>query len=105
MTLASDYLDYAKRIADLLTNPSSKTFRAVKLSARKIQESFYGLTIQPPKVLDGLEGSIELLFQGNPCEWEKLLQPLTCTVPCTFPNYPASAPVYHRLLSLRRRLG
>ena len=105
MSLASDYLTYAERIADHLRDPNPKTFEAARLQAYLVQNSYYGVSIDPPKLHDNLQARVDLLLQGNESEWRKLLSPLKRVVPHSFPSYSSSEPVYHRLDSIRQRLS
>ncbi|VVB78499.1 Uncharacterised protein [uncultured archaeon] len=104
MTLASNYLDYAGKLADFLKNPSDLNHNSLELSAKNVQESWYGVSIDPPKVLDGLEETLNLLFAGNKSKWDGLLYSLT-TGSIVSLGRNAVAPVYHRLVSIREKFS
>lgn len=104
MSLASNYLEYADKISRFLKDPSIENRNIVEISAKKLECSFYGVTISPPKVLDGLERSLELLSIGDFNEWERLLNPLRNRIPGTVGDYSASDPVYYRLESIRDKI-
>jgi hypothetical protein len=105
MTLASDYLIYARKIADPLEQRSVESFENLRLWAYMIQNSFYGVTIEPPKLHDGLEDKMKLLLEGDKAEWAGLLSSLTQTFPIPIFLLPKSEPIYHRLESLRRKIA
>ncbi|MFA5259242.1 MAG: hypothetical protein WC979_07120 [Candidatus Pacearchaeota archaeon] len=103
MTLASNYLDYASSVANFLKNPSNKTYRTTRVSAKTVQESWYGVSIEPPRVLDGLEETLKLLLSGSKNAWDSFLRPLTSS-PIVGLGYNSVAPVYHKLVSIQEKL-